>query len=233
MEEKSLSVAFGDSLKEESIACISELAEVGLDAIMDEGIFKDIPILSTAVAVYKIGSSIKERHNMKKLVMFLDQINHEIADEKQRFEYQQKFQRNKSFRNQELEYILVVIDRYIGYDKAQMLACLYLAYLDGKIDWNLFAEYSEVIDRLLPSDFKCLFHFMCHGGVIIEKEKNVNLASVLRLLSVGLVEQQTGMAWTEFDNPNKKKEDFDYYITDFGKVFVRIFEEKLREAYCE
>lgn len=233
MEEKSLSVAFGDSLKEESIACISDLAEVGLDAIIDNGIFKDIPILSTAVAVYKIGSSIKERHNMKKLVMFLNQINHEIADEQQRIEYQKKFQSNKSFRNQELEYILVIIDRYIGYDNAQMLACLYLAYLDGKIDWNLFAEYSEVIDRLLPSDFKCLFHFMCHGGVIIEKEKNVNLASVLRLLSVGLVEQQTGMAWTELDNPNKKKEDFDYYITDFGKVFVRIFEEKLREAYCE
>ena len=233
MEEKSLSVAFGDSLKEESIACISELAEVGLDVIFEDGMLKDIPILSTAVSLYKIGSSIKERHNLKKLILFLNEINNSIVSERQRFEYQQKFQRNKSFRNQELEYILVVIDRYIGYDKAQMLACLYLAYLDGKIDWNLFAEYSEVIDRLLPSDFKCLFHFMCHGGVIIEKEKNVNLASVLRLLSVGLVEQQTGMAWTEFDNPNKKKEDFDYYITDFGKVFVRIFEEKLREAYCE
>ena len=46
MEEKSLSVAFGDSLKEESIACTSDLAEVGLDAVMEEGILKDIPIVS-------------------------------------------------------------------------------------------------------------------------------------------------------------------------------------------
>ena len=231
MKENSLSIAFFDSLKEESIACISNLAEVGLDVIIDDGILKDVPILSTAVAVYKIGSSIKERNNIKKLIVFLNEINNGIVDERKRTEYQQKFKSNEKFRNQELEYILVLIDRYIGYEKPQMLACLYLAYLDNTIDWNGFAEYSEILDRLLPSDFKCLFHFLCHGGVIIKKEKNINLASVLRLLSVGLVEQQTGMAWTEPDNPNKKKEDFDYYITDFGKGFAKVFEKKLRELY--
>ena len=73
MEEKSLSVAFGDSLKEDSVSCISDLAEVGLDAIFEDGMLKDIPILSTAVSLYKIGSSIKERHNLKKLILFLSE----------------------------------------------------------------------------------------------------------------------------------------------------------------
>lgn len=33
MEENSLPIAFGDSLEEETVACISEYAELGLDAI--------------------------------------------------------------------------------------------------------------------------------------------------------------------------------------------------------
>ena len=57
--KKTLSTAFADSLKEESIACIGEYAEIGLDAVMEDGILKDIPIVSTVIAVYKIGSSIK------------------------------------------------------------------------------------------------------------------------------------------------------------------------------
>lgn len=65
MEEKTLSIAFADSLKEESISCIGEFAEIGLDAIMNDGILKDVPILSTAIALYKIGGNIKERHNFK------------------------------------------------------------------------------------------------------------------------------------------------------------------------
>lgn len=232
MEEKSLTIAFGNSLTDKSVDCLSNLAEVGLDSIMEEGLFKDVPILSTIVSLYKIGNNIKDRHNIKKLISFLNEINSEIPNRQEREKYKKKFQKSKRFRDMELEYILVIIDRYIGYEKTLYLAHLYIAYLDEKIDWNSFAEYSEIIDRLFPSDFNCLFSFMCHGGIIIKEEKNINIASVLRLVSVGLVEQQTGMTWTDLDNPKKKKEDFDYYITDFGKTFVKIFEKELREEHA-
>lgn len=104
MEDKSLSVSFADTLKGECVPIISEFAEIGLDAIMEEGVLKDIPIVSTAVAVLKIGSSIKERHNLKKLLVFLNEINHGIPNEQKRMEYQQKFQENEKFRNREIEY---------------------------------------------------------------------------------------------------------------------------------
>ena len=44
-EKKSSSISFADQLKEESIACISEFAEFGLDAVMDKGVLRDIPIV--------------------------------------------------------------------------------------------------------------------------------------------------------------------------------------------
>lgn len=183
MNNNSLSIAFGDSLKEESIACISDLAEVGLDAIMDDGIFKDIPILSTAVAVYKIGSSIKERHNLKKLILFLNEINNGIIDEQKRVEYQQKFKSNEKFRNQEIEYLLVLIDRYISYDKPQLLAKLYLAYLAGVIIWEELTMYAEVIDRFLLLD--CGTLISADGKVTVHR--NIGGESVLRLEALGLM----------------------------------------------
>ena len=80
MKEKSLSISFADSLTDNAISCISNYAEIGLDAVMDDGILKDIPIVSTAIAIYKIGSSIKERHNLKKLLHYYSWRNNNYPD---------------------------------------------------------------------------------------------------------------------------------------------------------
>jgi hypothetical protein len=227
--EKSLSTAFADSLKEESVACIGEYAEIGLDAIMEDGILKDIPIVSTAIALYKIGNSIKERHYLKKLLAFLNEINKGIADEQKRKDYQQKFQSNEKFRNQEIEYLLVLIDRYISYDKPQMLAKLYLAYLDGIIIWEELTMYAEVIDRFLLLDCKTLisdvsaFRTLRDGGA----------DSILRLVALGLMIEDRSVTLSEarkslkddsrsaskISNDSKKKK---YKRTDFGIKLANI-----------
>ena len=181
--EKSLSTAFADSLKKESVACIGEYAEIGLDAVMEDGILKDIPIVSTAIALYKIGNSIKERHNLKKLLIFINEINNGIDDEEKRTEYQQKFQSNEKFRNREIEYLLVLIDRYISYDKPQMLAKLYLAYLEGVIIWEELTMYAEVVDRFLLLD--CSTLISCEDKTTVHR--NIGGESVLRLEALGLM----------------------------------------------
>ena len=111
-----------------------------------------------------------------------------------------------------------------------MLATLYLSFLDDEITWNTFSDLAEIIDRLLLSDIDCLREFYYHGGVTI-KENIVPLASVLRLLSVGFVEQQVQkLYWDDIEegtHTQKNKSNFDYYITDFGKLFIDIFKDEL------
>lgn len=228
MDEKSLSIAFGDSLKEKSIACISDFAEVGLDAIMDDGILKDVPILSTAISLYKIGSSIKERHNMKKLVMFLDQINHEIADEQQRIEYQQKFQSDEKFRNEQIEYLLVLIDRYTDYDKPKWLAKLFLAYLSDEIIWEELLMYAEVIDRFLLLDCRTLIS--ADGTVTVHR--NIGGESVSRLVSLGLMAEKPDISTFAKDENGEFHPTWStiYKPQSFDKIYVRTeFGDKLAE----
>ena len=192
--EKSLSAAFGDSLKEESVAVISELTEVTLDTIMEDGILKDIPIISTAIGLYKIGNSILERHNLKKLIVFLDGINKGTVDDKKRNQYRQRFQNDDKFRNQEIEYLLVLINRYIDYEKPKMLAKLYLAYLDNEIEWNSVVMFSTIIDVLLPEDIAYLLTEPPH----VTHYNEIN-SSILRLVSVGLLLQTNNDSAVVYD----------------------------------
>lgn len=229
MEEKSLSIAFSDSLGETAISCASDLAEIGLDAVLDDGIFKDIPILSTVVAIYKIGSSIKERHNLKKLIVFLNEINNGIVDEEKRIKYQQQFKSNEKFRNQEIEYLLVLIDRYISYDKPKLLAKLYLAYLDGAIIWEELTMYAEVIDRFLLLDCRTLIS--ADGKIIVHR--NIGGESVLRLVALGLMTEVTdtsafiedgngGYALTWGSLSCSHSLDKNYIRTEFGNKLAEI-----------
>ena len=180
----SLSVAFGDSLEEKTISCVGDLVEIGLDAIMENELLKSVPILRTVISLYKIGDSILERHNLKKLAMFLDEINNGIGDEQKREDYQQKFRSNEKYRNQQIEYLLLLINRYIGYEKPKMLAKLYLAYLDKTISWNEVVAYSTIIDTLLPEDIT----FLLSESSFITHFNQID-SSILRLVSMGLLIQ--------------------------------------------
>lgn len=187
MEEQSLSISFSDSLTEEVSGIAGEYVELGLDALVEDGLFKDIPIVSTAVAVYRIGKSIRERHHIAKLISFLNEFNKGIADEEKRAKYRQKFISNEAFRNQELEYILLLTDRYISFDKPQMLAKLYLSYLDDEIIWQEFTMYAEVIDRFLMLDCNTL----TGDAEKIIVPRNIGGESVLRLVALGLMTEIT------------------------------------------
>jgi hypothetical protein len=186
MDERSLSLSFSNSLSEDVAGIASEYAELGLDALTEDGVFKNIPIISTFMSVYRIGNSIWEKHHIAKLIAFLNEINNAIADEEERVKYREKFSGNEKFRDRELEYIIILIDRYITFEKPQMLAKLYLAYLDGKMTWKELTMYAEIIDRFLPGDWKLL-----DDNKLSEyTPESAAIDGVQRLISMGLVSQK-------------------------------------------
>ena len=152
--KENLSTALSNSLSESTGNISANLAEVGLDMVVEEGLIRDIPLISTAISAYKIGKGIRELAYLKKMAAFVQAMNDGIPDEKCRALYKMRISADERKRNRELEYILVLIDRYMRPDKAKMLAKLYLAYLDERIVWDEFVKYAEVVDRLLPGDYE-------------------------------------------------------------------------------
>ena len=53
--DNELAVALSGSLGENILDITSDLLEVGLDSIVEDGLLKDVPILSTAISLFKMG----------------------------------------------------------------------------------------------------------------------------------------------------------------------------------
>lgn len=228
MEENSISIAFGDSLTNETAKLIGEYAEIGLDLLLDEGILKNIPVMSTFSSVYQIGKTVRERHHLVKLLSFINEMNKGICTEEKRRKYRDEFYKNESFRKTELEYIFILIDRYIDLDKPPMLAKLYLAYLDGKIIWQEFLMYAEIVDRFIGYDASKLVDY--NETVVVHRNRGGE--TVLRLVALGLMaeitnksptlETEGGYGFAKETLIRSVSTDKTYKRTEFGDKLVDI-----------
>lgn len=208
MEKKKLSLSFGNSLKINTESLFTNIMEVGIDSFLDDGVLKDVPFLSTVMGVYKVGTSIRERFHFKKLLVFIEGLNKNINNEDELKNYQMKFRDNSKFRSEELEYIVVIIDKFLSLEKSVMLSRLYLAYLDNEIIWDEFLVYSEVVDRLFKYD--CDRLFMSDINNLLDGK---GVEAFMRLSALGLTRETMRRA----NSPDRTFE-----ITEFGKKFKKI-----------
>lgn len=228
MEDKTLSLSFEKSLDSNMFDDIGEIADLGINLLMDNEILKNIPFVSTTMRIYHIGKTVHDRIYISKLIAFLNEINNGIADENERKKYQEKFKCNENFRNKELEYILILIDRYIDCKKPKMLSKLYLAYLDEQIDWQDFLTYAEVIDRLLIRDYELFISDKETFTVRVEIEED----SILRLESLGLLADvsnakrynnvENGFYRTTWNDLEKIPIERVFQRTNFGKILLDV-----------
>lgn len=152
--ETTLSLSLSKSINEEALSSLSGIAEVGLDSIFEEGFLKDIPILATVASVYRIGKSVRERHHLKNFAIFLDELN--TVDDSPEFQDRYKQYFSSGDRDKEIEYLIIILDRFAESEKAVFLARLYAGYINRHLGWDDFRMYANIIDRILPGDYEML-----------------------------------------------------------------------------
>lgn len=206
------------SIKPNVSSIVGDFLEIGIDSLCDDGLLRDIPFVSTVASVFQIGQTIRDKHSILKLAAFIEQINNSIVDEDELEKYKVKFECDEDLRNNELSYLLILIDRYVGADRPKMLAKLYLAYLRNELEWLEFISYAEVIDRLLPSDYELLA-----GNGIQDVEYSAIVSGYLRLEALGImVDYGKNVAFNmgSFSVTGGNKKSF--ALTSFGKKLAQI-----------
>ena len=218
-----LSSALSKSCTQEIIECLGNFVEAGVDNLLPCDTLKNIPFISTVISAYNIGRSIHERHYISKLAVFLNTIADKTATDKDIEAHKEKNLHNKEKHNKELKYLLVLIDRYIQYEKPEMLAKLYIAYLEQKIDWKKLTIYAEIIDRLLPGDYELL----CSDFPPKQQRFLVD-SGFIRLESLGLVFNEME---NYYDDENEgtlvlmSGIECHYALTSFGAKLIQILQE--------
>ncbi|MBR3084089.1 MAG: hypothetical protein IKH03_05915 [Oscillospiraceae bacterium] len=215
--DNTLSESFKESLDESAVSIVAGLAEAGIDSILDEGLLNKVPIVSTVFSLYKFGNGIRERYNLIKISRFLNEINSQIVDEEKRNSYIKIISDEPKKRSKEIEYLLILIDRYLEKEKPEMLAKLYLAYLRGELSWNTFSQYSVIIGEFLPGDYQAF----CRVESSLMHPLEVP-APYLRLASLGLLvdsSEEDSVDDTSLILAGNRKR---YLVTEFGNNLKKI-----------
>ena len=99
-----------------------DISELGLDSLLDESLFRDLPIVKIFYGVTKTSIAIREKHLLKKTLIFINQLNNNGISNKNYQEYKEKLKNNDKEILRELEHALIIIDRYIDTNKNVILA---------------------------------------------------------------------------------------------------------------
>ena len=213
--------AFDASLFDSHISDIGlEYLELGIDSILKDGILKDIPIVRTIIGFGKLAQNIHDRNLLLQTLSFIQELNSGTVTLEKYNEYRTKWAVDPYFREKELGYILIILNRNIDITKSKLEAKFFSAYIDKQIDWNDFCELCEITDRLFVSDIKILDMAYRNGGV--SEDSKISYRHD-RLVSIGLLinEAQLHGGVVAFDLDNLEHQNI-LELTEIGRKFCNI-----------
>lgn len=147
-------------------------------------ILEKIPLVSYAISLLKIADTARDRWLLKKIAKFIYSANLGRVSEDERAKVLKHFQQDEKTQRKELEFLILVLDRYLEEDKASCLARVYVEFVKGNIDLPTMKIFAEVINRFLPGDYESLAdgekEFKTYGDAS---------ESILRLASLGLMQK--------------------------------------------
>jgi len=154
----SLSSILISSIKDGGIEDIGlDIAEIGIDAILDEGIFQELPIVKTIVSFTKTGLMIRDRLFIKKILLFLRELD-EMPEEKKK-EVVKNIQSNKDYAETVGETLIILLEKFDEVEKSRLLARLFSSYIRKVISFEEFLRYSIGVSNVLLQDIKDLLSY--------------------------------------------------------------------------
>lgn len=130
---KQINNSFKETIvSDKALGLVKDYSELAMDSFLDEGTLKEIPILGTLFSIYKIGSSLRERHYIKKIVVFLNQLKD--IPKKQREDFLSKLDNNDKFKESIFEKTLLLLERLDETHKAEMIGNLFRLFIMEVID---------------------------------------------------------------------------------------------------
>jgi len=126
----------------------TDYAEIGLDMIFDNEVVKEIPFVKTIIGIAKGGIWVRERHFVKKMLVFFEHYHKGNLPEDKRLAFIEKMKNDVKYKEKVVDHITIFIDRFVEHEKSEILANLLLAHLNEKFDWKCFRLLSICLDNL-------------------------------------------------------------------------------------
>lgn len=136
----------------------TDLAEIAIDSVLEDGVLKEVPIVGAFIALYKTGVAVRDRQYFKKLIQFLTEFNKTneqarlkfIAEEMVEAEQREKFG----------ETMLSLIDKADDSRKFELYAKVFERLFMNKCNYDEAVRICIMIERSFFSDLQYISNFM-------------------------------------------------------------------------
>ncbi len=206
--------SFASSLFDGSKDSIGDITELGIDSLLDDGVFKDLPIVSMLVGVKNTYQNIHDRNLLKQTLTFIKQFNSGSINQEKLNKYRDMLNTDSKKAEKELGRVLIILNSTIDMEKSQMLANLYKSYINEKINWNQFCEFAEIIKMLFLNDFNIIDLIYKHQ---ITDTSGIEIYPIDRLTSLGIV--NTVMKTIMISSNTSSRSDKYVNLTTIGQKF--------------
>jgi hypothetical protein len=152
-EIKRLSNSLELTLKDSDLQNVTiDLAETFSDALLNDGILKDIPIIGTIVGLTKAALSLNERLIIKKLIYFISELND--IDIEKRNKLISEIDNSEKVQIKVGEKLLYIIDKSEDHITAKYIAVIFKSFLNEEISYSEFLRCSTIVQKMFIQDFE-------------------------------------------------------------------------------
>ena len=215
--------SFEQSLTAPSMDLGIDFAEIAIDALFENEIVSEVPVAKTIVALWKTGTALRDRKLLKNSLVFLQEFHSDATISKKIQKHKDHLETDEKFFVAELERILLLLDRFLDCERAQILAKFFKAYINEKITRAEFTEVSDITDRIFPYDLTVLTTAYNENGIDFNDTYNYRID---RLISLGLLENPQRLGkFNIMDGGSISDKEYekskDISITKLGKLYYQ------------
>lgn len=221
MFEEELSEKLSEDLEGGLLECIKTTIDTIAENFGNE-IVPKIPIANFALAIIHTIEGVHNKNLVKQTFTFLDNFNNQQISTEKLHKYRQKFLNNDKKQKEELERVLLCLERNIEVEKSKLLTNFFVSYINEEINWDRFCEFATVIDRMYVSDLNTLYE-------IYKRNENEDVTVITyethqigRLIANGLLSNYTGAISYQELSGKKSGGRRIYEKNPFGEKFVKI-----------
>lgn len=193
------------------------------DIILKNEIIEKVPIANIASAIIKTGEMIYNKNLFRQTVSFIESLNKQEISKEKVEKYKEKVFKNEKRESEEIERVLLYLNKNIDTEKSRLLAKFYASYVNQEINWNKFCEFATISNQIFIEDLQIIYDIYKDEETKVVIYENYKIS---RLMSTGLLSNYSG-AITVQELANGKSGVRNIYEKNvLGELFVKIATKK-------
>ena len=213
------------SVKKDVMGIGTDITEVAIDALLEDGLLKDIPIISTIKAFYSSGARLRDYFYVKKILAFLSELQNISA--KQRSEFVDQYLSSEETANKFGERILLLIERSDSVDKSVIYGKIFRYHILGNCTYDETLRLCYMVDKAYLPDLVVLVEYTRNKQETKIMPENMDSFSAIELQKAGLLSFDSIDAG---DFGAVHSGGIAFYVNVFGKHLVSILSQSERKT---